>query len=104
MIYQMQALPSLSLLSATSLLLVLAPASAASDEKEDEVKSILQRMEADALEFRDEMERVYAARCETETLTDCAEANYNDCSSTFPSQRCMEADELVISACGDGGT
>jgi len=77
-------------------------ANAASADKEREVKSILQRMESDALAFRDEMERVYSARCETKTLTECSQSNYNDCSSTFPNQKCMKADELVISNCGDG--
>jgi len=77
-------------------------ANAASAEKENEVKSILQRMEPDALAFRDELERVHSARCETKTLTECAKNNFNDCSSSFPTASCMKADELVISACGDG--
>lgn len=59
-------------------------------------------MESDTLAFRDELERVYSARCDTKTLTECAESNFNDCSSTFPGQQCMKADELVISTCGDG--
>ena len=79
-------------------------ANAASTEKENEVKSILQKMEADVLFFRDEMERVYGARCETKTLTDCARSDVNDCSSFFTNQQCMKADELVKSACGDGQT
>ena len=79
-------------------------ANAASFDKENEFRSILQRMETDVLAFRDEMERVYSARCETKTLTECAETNFNDCSSTFPSQQCAKADELVFSACGDGET
>ena len=79
-------------------------AHAASAEKENEVKAILQRMESDVLAFKDEIERAYEARCETKTLTDCINANFNDCSSTFPGQQCMEANELVVSACGDGVT
>mmetsp|Transcript_2336 Transcript_2336/g.3623 ORF Transcript_2336/g.3623 Transcript_2336/m.3623 type:complete len:650 (-) Transcript_2336:61-2010(-) len=96
-----------SLLLAASSLLTYSHcylANAASADKENEVKSILQRMETDVLAFRDEMERVYSARCETKTLTECAETNFNDCSSTFPSQQCAKADELVFSACGDGET
>jgi Mg-chelatase subunit ChlD len=76
--------------------------SAASFEKEQAVKVILQQMESDVLAFRDEMERVYAARCDTSTLTECSRNNFNDCSSTYPNQQCMAADELIISACGDG--
>ena len=102
MIYSL--LPSI-LLTAASL---LAPhshrhfASAASLDKENEVKSILERMESDVLALRDEMERVYSSRCDTKTLTECYQSNLNDCSSTFPNQQCMKADELVISTCGDG--
>lgn len=77
---------------------------AADSDKENEVESILKRMESDVLAFRDEIERVYSARCETQTLTDCAYNNFNDCSSTFPNQQCLKADELIISACGDGIT
>ncbi|KAL7540189.1 hypothetical protein ACHAXR_009925 [Thalassiosira sp. AJA248-18] len=77
-------------------------ANAASADKENEVKSILQRMESDTLAFRDEIERVYSARCDTKTLTDCGKSNFNDCSSSLPGQQCMKADELVISRCGDG--
>ena len=104
MIYKL--FPSL-LLSTASLLVPYynhSLANAVSADKENEVKSILQRMETDVLAFRDEMERVYSARCETKTLTECAETNFNDCSSTFPSQQCAKADELVFSACGDGET
>ena len=75
---------------------------ATTDAKENEVREILQRMESDALEFRDEIERMYRARCETKTLVDCGESNFNDCSSSFPGQVCMEANELVVMACGDG--
>lgn len=80
----------------------LPAAGAASPEKEYQVQAIFEQMEADVLAFRDEMERVYAARCDTATLTECARGNYNDCSSTYPNQMCMEADELVLPTCGDG--
>ncbi|KAL9180726.1 hypothetical protein ACHAXT_011179 [Thalassiosira profunda] len=87
-----------------SLLLSLAPtlAGAASAEAERQVEAILQRMETDVLAFRDEMERAYSLRCDAATLTECSESNFNDCSSTYPGQQCMQADELVISRCGDG--
>jgi len=95
-----------ALLSAASSLVapysLLSLADAASVEKENEVKTILQRMETDVLAFRDEIERVYGERCSTQTLNECANSNFYDCSSTFPSQQCMKADELVIAACGDG--
>ena len=89
---------ALSLAAAAS----LPAAGAASPEKEYQVQAIFEQMEADVLAFRDEMERVYAARCDTATLTECARGNYNDCSSTYPNQVCMEADELVLPTCGDG--
>lgn len=99
-------LPS-ALLSTASLLASYSRfpfARAASAEKENEVKAILQRMQSDVLAFKDEIERAYEARCEPKTLTDCINANFNDCLSTFPGQQCMEADELVMGTCGDGVT
>ena len=59
-------------------------------------------MEADVLSFRDEIERVYTSRCDAATLSACSKSNYNDCSSTYPNQQCMKANELVIESCGDG--
>ena len=109
-------LKTISLVRATSLLLLLLIhfttnhhqiihyVNAASEEKENEVRDILQKMKSDALAFRDEIERVYSARCDTETLIQCEENNFNDCSSTFPGQVCMQANELVVTACGDGVT
>lgn len=79
-------------------------ADAASLEKENEVKVILQQMESDVLAFRDEMERVYSARCDTSTLAECSRSNFNDCSSVYPKQECMKYDELIISSCGDGSS
>jgi Mg-chelatase subunit ChlD len=76
---------------------------AASADKDDEVKLILQSMEEDVLRFRDEIERAYGSRCESDTLNQCARNNYNDCSSVYPNQECMSGEDgLVISACGDG--
>jgi hypothetical protein len=77
-------------------------ANAASTEKESEVESILQKLESDVRAFRDEIERVYGARCETETLTECYKSSFNACDSTFPNQQCLKADEFVMSTCGDG--
>ena len=107
---------TISLVRATSLLLLLLIyhttnhhqiihyVNAASEEKENEVRDILQKMKSDALAFRDEIERVYSSRCDTETLIQCEQNNFNDCSSTFPKQVCMQANELVVTACGDGVT
>jgi len=74
----------------------------ATPEKEQQVKTILTRMEADCLAFRDEIEAAYSQRCSTDTLNQCARGNYNDCTSTFPNQICMDPSELVIQQCGDG--
>jgi hypothetical protein len=77
-------------------------ASASGLGKETQFQDILEKMKNDVLLFRDEVERVYSSRCDASTLENCAYNNYNSCSSTFPQQQCMKADELVISACGDG--
>ena len=75
---------------------------AATEVKENEVRNILQHMETDVVSLRNEIERVYQSRCDTDTLLTCNMANFNDCSSTFPGQVCMEVNELVVTACGDG--
>jgi len=74
----------------------------ASFEKEQQVKAILTRMEADCLAFRDEIEMAYLQRCSADTLNQCAGGSYNDCESAFPNQICMDPSELVIQQCGDG--
>lgn len=92
-------------LFASSILLSAVMASlarAASFEKENQVKAILQQMETDVLNFRDEIERVYSSRCDLTTLNQCSRSNYNDCSSIYPCQECMDASEMVYTACGDG--
>eukprot|EP00985_Skeletonema_marinoi_P003856 scaffold1678_cov123-Skeletonema_marinoi.AAC.4 len=81
----------------------LQPFAHARADKENEVKLILQRIEEDTLKLRDEIEIAYGERCNTETLSQCSRGSFNGCSSVFPNQQCMEADELVIEACGGGG-
>lgn len=88
---------SISLLATVSLLAV-----SAAQNNEDQVASMLRRMETDVLAFRDEIERAYSERCTAQTLTECAGSSFNSCWSTFPNQECMEADELVIPECGGG--
>ena len=77
---------------------------AATTEQQNEVKSILTGMEYEVKAFRDEIERVYKSRCDSQTLTECINNNYNDCSSTFPNQKCVKRDEFVMSDCGDGNS
>lgn len=91
----------LSLLQHT---IIIQYANAATEVKENEVRNILQHMETDVILLRNEIERVYTSRCDPDTLLTCSEANYNDCSSTFPGQICMEPNELVVTACGDGAS
>ena len=87
------------------LLLTLGSQSFASarDDKENEVKAILQRIEQDTLDLRDEIERAYTERCTIDTLSRCKQSSFNGCSSVFPNQQCMSADELVIDACAAAG-
>ena len=72
------------------------------EDSQNEVTQILKHMENEVLSFRDELESVYSLRCNTNTLSQCGNANLNDCSSSFPNQQCLEPNELVISQCGDG--
>ena len=61
-------------------------------------------MSTEVLDFRDELERAYSSRCDTNTLTECTKSNFNHCTSSFNNQECMFKEELVISTCGDGET
>ena len=78
------------------------PFTHARSDKETEVKRILQRIEEDTLKLRDEIEIAYGKRCNIETLSQCSRSSFNGCSSVFPNQQCMEADELVIESCRGG--
>jgi Mg-chelatase subunit ChlD len=74
--------------------------SAAQDDKEGQVKCILQRVEKETLKFRDEIERAYGLRCNEETLARCRSSNFNDCKSIFPNRQCMKD---VLDCGGDCG-
>ena len=88
--------------AAAAVLLVSSFADARYD-KENEVKNILQRIEQDTLNLRDEIEIAYSKRCTIETLSQCSQSSFNGCSSVYPNQQCMEPDELVIDACAVAG-
>lgn len=87
-----------------SYLVLKIPVESASVGNEAEVESILQRMENSVLAFRDQIENIYTSRCDAETLIECTKSNYNDCSSIYPNQQCMDASEFVDPLCGDGKT
>ena len=88
---------------AAAAVLLASPFTHASNDKENEVKNILQRIEKDTLKLRDEIEIAYSKRCSIETLSQCSQSSFNGCSSVFPNQQCMEPNELVIEACAGGG-
>ena len=57
-------------------------------DQENNVISILEDMEKEAMDLRDILEEVYKQRCEPQTHSSCIRSNYNDCSSAFPGQKC----------------
>ena len=69
---------------------------------QDRFDSLIAKMEGDALELATEVERLYKNRCYLAGLAGCANANYDDCRSSYPSQTCPAGDDLVIPLCGDG--
>mmetsp|Transcript_24982 Transcript_24982/g.51235 ORF Transcript_24982/g.51235 Transcript_24982/m.51235 type:complete len:770 (-) Transcript_24982:208-2517(-) len=80
--------------------------SAADTDKEKEIafQAILQRMEQKVLALRDEFERVYQFRCDTNTLDQCGRNNYNDCYSSYPDAECAAGDEYFEIKCENGET
>ncbi|KAL7479043.1 hypothetical protein ACHAW6_008953 [Cyclotella cf. meneghiniana] len=59
---------------------------------------LLRRMVDSVLAFRDHIERLYTFRCDPGTLAECTKGNYDDCSSVYRNQRCL--DSLGSNACG----
>ena len=72
-------------------------------EKEQQVKAVFEQMEYQVLAFADEIERVYQNRCDIETLDQCGRSNFNDCTSIYPNQMCMDSREMLASSCGSNG-
>eukprot|EP00571_Detonula_confervacea_P006299 CAMPEP_0172319830 /NCGR_PEP_ID=MMETSP1058-20130122/38822_1 /TAXON_ID=83371 /ORGANISM="Detonula confervacea, Strain CCMP 353" /LENGTH=422 /DNA_ID=CAMNT_0013034961 /DNA_START=161 /DNA_END=1426 /DNA_ORIENTATION=- len=59
-------------------------------------------MESDVLDFRNALEELAPFRCDPATLSNCS--SYSDCSSTYPHQECMSAEDLVVPACSSSTT
>lgn len=73
------------LLTFVVVLLQLFPATMQTVSKFDQ---LVEKMETDVLELRDEVERLYMTRCDVDSLTDCGRSNYDDCHSLFPNPTC----------------
>jgi len=69
------------------------------------LESVFEKMEADVLELREEVERVYKElRCTSQTLKECPNGSYDDCLSEYPKPTCPSKDVSFaqIEACGAG--
>ncbi|KAL7568061.1 hypothetical protein ACA910_020779 [Epithemia clementina (nom. ined.)] len=63
--------------------------------------SVVTKLKADAQEFAAEVERLYANRCNTETMVSCINANYGECQTKpYPQEKCLGEASYQIDACG----
>ena len=85
-----------------SYVVLKAPVESATVGNEAEAESILRRMEERVRDFRDHIEDMYKYRCHRLTLTECANGNFDECSSTYPNSQCIDASEFIDSTCGNG--
>jgi len=69
-------------------------------DQENKVENILLAMEVDVKAFREQLEKVYTKRCDSQTFSSCIRKNYNDCSSAFPNKQCTYSKPH----CGDSHT
>ena len=70
----------------------------------DEAKfaEVVAKMEDDAFEFAQYVETLYKDRCNTDTIAQCADANYEDCFSLYPNPICPAGDNYEIEHCTGG--
>ena len=72
----------------------------------DDVEVILTKMESVVQGLRDELETAYTARCDSDTLEQCANNNFHNCASMFVSPSCNSNPDFVgglHSLCQCGG-
>jgi hypothetical protein len=73
-------------------------------EQIEAVETLLEEMESKVIAFGVELENAFEKRCETDTNVTCLYKNYYDCSSKYPNQECIKADQFNASDCEDGGS
>jgi hypothetical protein len=78
--------------------------SAATLEQIEDVETLLEEMEEKVIAFGVELENAFEKRCQTDTYDTCLYSNYYDCSSKYPKQECIKADQFDASDCEDGGS
>jgi hypothetical protein len=78
--------------------------SAATLEQIEAVETLLEEMEEKVIAFGVELENAFEKRCETDTHVTCLNNSYYDCSSKYPNQECIKADQFNASDCEDGGS
>jgi hypothetical protein len=80
-------------------LLYLSPPSLAG---EVEFEALVDKMEHDVMDLRDEVESLYQSRCTTIHLEECPRGNYDHCRSSYLGQTCPGTPDRYIPDCGDG--
>jgi len=83
---------------------VLAQQGGEQEFNEAKFSSLIEKVEADAIELAQKVEELYLRRCELALLADCANGNYDHCLSAYPDETCPGGDDLNAPECGDGIT
>lgn len=91
----------------TLIFIVLLLASSCNCQNFNEARfvEVVVKLESDAIEFRDVIEKMYVERrCDLNTLDKCFKANYAECITKFPSPVCPSEVGYHIPSCGGIGT
>jgi len=83
---------------ATHLVLQAAAVLAQTSFDDSRFQQVVEKLEADAFELRDQVESLYTKRCDS--LSTCQQANYDDCYTSFPNPTCPAGLDYHIEACG----
>jgi len=69
---------------------------------EAEFDALVEKMEQDVLELARKVEQLYQTRCDSNTIEQCSQGNYDNCVSEYPNPVCLGGDDRVTAGCGDG--
>jgi hypothetical protein len=64
--------------------------------------SFIATLEKDALELAAEVERLYAQRCDVETMNAFQNSNYGECMVEYPGQQCSDDPNYASPPCKSG--
>ena len=69
---------------------------------ERKFNTLIEKLESDLLEFKEQIEDIYATRCENFQSNACYQGNYDECQTLYPNQQCLSGENYILpQVCGD---